>query len=350
MIYVVTQSDEEISAIVEWLGTLPYHTRLLIGPQGHGPDPGQGPEGAAGFRLGIVHGDATSLAGWEFAFEAMLPPDEHLSDVMHLHSLANRRVCGGRDMGDENNYSRDDLIEQYESQGLAFTKMKHLENCFQEAQVDCFACTHTCLPFMQNFQFSSSTPAANAYANTSAGTASTATAVGEREEKLLVNNGSAGMPNFRVETNHSATPVSTATTTGVSLEESECLTPPMSFGVITRISIPSTKPTYTSRSNCRDNFTKSDAGNSGGDEDNIKNNDIKTHITPPLRELYGTVVKGIHIDALSLPFNKSGYVRQFLIDHPEQSPAHDSYFQRITNGPNFYLHQANRINKYKNMV
>jgi hypothetical protein len=75
-------------------------------------------------RIGIVHGDATSLAGWGFA-------QEHLQDPAH-------RAAAGR--------------------------------WFARAQVDAFACTHTCLPVFQGLL---------------------------RQRHWVLNNGAAGMPNFR---------------------------------------------------------------------------------------------------------------------------------------------------------
>ncbi len=77
-----------------------------------------------GLRVGIAHGDAESLAGWRFSQEAL---QEH-SECAHAALAA--------------------------------------------AGVDVFACTHTCLPVMQDF----STP---------------------RGRVLVANNGAAGMPNFR---------------------------------------------------------------------------------------------------------------------------------------------------------
>mgnify|MGYP001764894877 FL=1 len=56
-----------------------------------------------GLRLGIVHGDAQSLAGWGFA-------QESLRDPAHLHTV---------------------------------------RSWFERAGVDAFACTHTCLPVFQ---------------------------------------------------------------------------------------------------------------------------------------------------------------------------------------------------------
>ncbi len=77
-----------------------------------------------GLRVGIAHGDAESLAGWRFSQEAL-----------RQHPGRARALLAG-------------------------------------AGIDVFACTHTCLPVMQEFF----TP---------------------RGAALVVNNGAAGMPNFR---------------------------------------------------------------------------------------------------------------------------------------------------------
>jgi predicted phosphodiesterase len=92
----------------ERLAVLPMHLVAEIG----------------GLRIGIVHGDAESLAGWQFSQEA--------------------------------------LRERPERAGALLAA----------ADIDVFACTHTCLPVMQDF----ATP---------------------RGTALVVNNGAAGMPNFR---------------------------------------------------------------------------------------------------------------------------------------------------------
>jgi hypothetical protein len=81
-----------------------------------------------GVRLGLVHGDATSLAGWGFA-------QEHLRDAGHRAEVA---------------------------------------RWLDRAEVNAFACTHTCLPVFQ---------AVNAPAG--------------RPPRWILNNGAAGMPNFR---------------------------------------------------------------------------------------------------------------------------------------------------------
>jgi hypothetical protein len=75
-------------------------------------------------RVGIAHGDAESLAGWQFSQEALRERTERAQALL------------------------------------------------ARAAIDVFACTHTCLPVMQDF----ATP---------------------RGTALIVNNGAAGMPNFR---------------------------------------------------------------------------------------------------------------------------------------------------------
>jgi hypothetical protein len=76
-------------------------------------------------RIGIVHGDAESLAGWQFSQEALAEPDGYAAAAA----------------------------------------------LFARARVDIFASSHTCLPVLQVFE----------------------------EKTVLVNNGAAGMPNFRGE-------------------------------------------------------------------------------------------------------------------------------------------------------
>ena len=90
------------------LGGLPMHLVAEVG----------------GLRVGIAHGDAESLAGWQFSQEALRERPERMGALL------------------------------------------------AGAAIDVFACTHTCLPVMQDF----ATP---------------------RGTALIVNNGAAGMPNFR---------------------------------------------------------------------------------------------------------------------------------------------------------
>ena len=81
----------------------------------------------AGCRVGVVHGDADSLAGWGFDVAALADP------------------AGG----------------------------PWLRSAFEQADVDLFASTHTCLPALRHF------------------------ALGAGREGCVVNNGAAGMPNFK---------------------------------------------------------------------------------------------------------------------------------------------------------
>jgi hypothetical protein len=97
------------------LAALPMWQRADVGP----------------LRLALVHGDATSLAGWGFA-------QEHLREAAHRAEVA---------------------------------------RWFDAAGVDAFACTHTCLPVFQ----------------------AVAGAPG-RAPRWVLNNGAAGMPNFRGDT------------------------------------------------------------------------------------------------------------------------------------------------------
>ncbi len=92
-----------------------------------------------GRRVAIVHGDAESLAGWRFALEAMPRPG-----------------CAGRSVS---------------SDAPTDEARVRIASYFDDAQVIAFACTHTGLPFMQNFRF------------------------GDRR-RLIANNGAAGLPNF----------------------------------------------------------------------------------------------------------------------------------------------------------
>lgn len=94
------------------LAALPMWQRADVGP----------------LRLGIVHGDATSLAGWGFA-------QEHLRAADHRAEVA---------------------------------------RWLDRAGVDAFACTHTCLPVFQALPGRQGHPA-----------------------RWILNNGAAGMPNFR---------------------------------------------------------------------------------------------------------------------------------------------------------
>ena len=109
--------------LVGRLGELPRHLTARV----------------AGERIGIVHGDPESLAGWRLALEAMEPGDTVV-----------RRAVGWR--------------------GRPTTPAELLD-WFRRADVGVFASTHTGLPYAQ------------------------VVADGQRH-RLVVNNGAAGLPNF----------------------------------------------------------------------------------------------------------------------------------------------------------
>ena len=152
-------------------------------------------------RLGIVHGDATSLAGWGFA-------QEHLRDADH-------RAEVGR--------------------------------WFDRAGVDAFACTHTCLPVFQAL------PAAGGGA------------------RWVLNNGAAGMPNFRGD----------------------------AAGLLTRIA------------------TAPFAG--------------------PERRHGVALPGGVVAEAIAIDIDAAAWRTRFLALWPAGSDAHQSYFDRIVQGPAYAL-------------
>jgi len=139
-------------AYPDWVGNgVVERSNRILGRLRTAADAGQRAELAAlpmwlradvgALRLGLVHGDATSLAGWGFA-------QEHLQDAAHRDEVA---------------------------------------RWLDRAQVDAFACTHTCLPVFQALP----------------GRAG-------RGIRWILNNGAAGMPNFRGDAAGLLTRVATA--------------------------------------------------------------------------------------------------------------------------------------------
>ena len=155
-------------------------------------------------RIGIVHGDAWSLAGWRFAHDAL--------------------------------HGADDAA---------------LLRAFGQSAVDIFASSHTCLPALRLFD----------------------TAAGER---VVINNGAAGMPNFAGDR----------------------------AGLITRIA---TTPVPASLARSR---------------------------------RYGTEVADVYIDALAVHFDTATWDAQFAQVWPAGSPAAVSYGRRIIDGPQFSIDDA----------
>jgi hypothetical protein len=91
-----------------------------------------------GERIGVVHGDAELLSGWAFAAERLSPIG---------------RCCSGDEASTE------------------LTPRETIDRAFREAGVTAFASTHTCLPHARDFAI-------------------------DGRERLIINNGSAGIPNF----------------------------------------------------------------------------------------------------------------------------------------------------------
>jgi hypothetical protein len=48
---------------------------------------------------------------------------------------------------------------------------------------------------------------------------------------------------------------------------------------------------------------------------------------------YGDVIEGVHIDAIPVHYDAARFERDFLANWPAGSPAHASYFKRISEGP-----------------
>jgi hypothetical protein len=121
----------------------------------------------------------------------------------------------------------------------------------EQGAVDIFACSHTCLPALKLW-------------TTGAG------------DRVVVNNGAAGMPNFAA----------------------------TRYGLITRIAVAP----------------------------------LPAALEPHRR--YGTWAAGVYVDALAVPFATAAWERRFLQRWPQGSPACESYWSRIRNGPDFSIDEA----------
>jgi hypothetical protein len=93
-----------------------------------------------GLNIGVIHGDPESLAGWGLAVERLEPADA---------ALRARLGCDEEEV----------------------TPCAQVTQWLQRAAVRAFACSHTCLPFVQDF-------------------------LTQGRRCLVMNNGAAGMPNF----------------------------------------------------------------------------------------------------------------------------------------------------------
>jgi hypothetical protein len=130
---VVDRSNQVIARLRATAGQLPELVHRLGGL------PRYLTASVAGERVGIVHGDPESLAGWRLALEAMEPGDP-----------AVRQRTGWRGQP---------------------TTPAEVRDWFRRADVSVFASTHTGLPFAQDFLVA-------------------------RRRRLVINNGAAGLGNF----------------------------------------------------------------------------------------------------------------------------------------------------------
>ena len=62
----------------------------------------------------------------------------------------------------------------------------------------------------------------------------------------------------------------------------------------------------------------------------------------PHTPLYGVERDRLHIDALAVDHDSAAFLARFLARWPAGSPAHESYYRRIVDGPDYSLAQARR--------
>jgi hypothetical protein len=60
----------------------------------------------------------------------------------------------------------------------------------------------------------------------------------------------------------------------------------------------------------------------------------------PHSPLYGLQRDSVHIDAIALPYAQDAFLERFMARWPADSPAYDSYHERIVNGPDYTIAQA----------
>jgi hypothetical protein len=60
----------------------------------------------------------------------------------------------------------------------------------------------------------------------------------------------------------------------------------------------------------------------------------------PHKPLYGLQRDGVHIDAIPLKYDHTAFLERFLARWPEGSPAYESYYRRIVDGPIYSIAQA----------
>jgi hypothetical protein len=59
--------------------------------------------------------------------------------------------------------------------------------------------------------------------------------------------------------------------------------------------------------------------------------------------LYGTCIDGVYVDAIAVRYDQPRWQSEFLKAWPPGSAAHQSYYQRITTGPDYAIRNAARL-------
>jgi hypothetical protein len=64
--------------------------------------------------------------------------------------------------------------------------------------------------------------------------------------------------------------------------------------------------------------------------------------TTPYRgeRLYAVKAGGVYVEAIEVAYDRERWARRFLASWPENSPAHESYWRRLSEGPRFELDKA----------
>ena len=62
---------------------------------------------------------------------------------------------------------------------------------------------------------------------------------------------------------------------------------------------------------------------------------LSIHPAPEGRAQYGAVLNGLHVDAIPVHYDHARFERDFLDQWPRGSSAHQSYFKRIIDGPDY---------------
>jgi hypothetical protein len=195
---------ERLPDLVRRLDALPRYLTASVGAE----------------RVGIVHGDPESLAGWGLALEAMEPGDAAVREQTGWHGQP--------------------------------TTPAQVAEWFRRAEVTVLASTHTGLPYAQDFLV-------------------------DGRQRLVINNGVAGMGNLAGSMH----------------------------GVVTRLS---------------------------------------SDPQPPSDSLYGIAIGELRCDAVPVRFDAVKWRQRFLQQWPPGTPAHRSYFIRITGGTQLRLEQSARGN------